>query len=241
MRSGGNAVTALCVTVGVLVCELAFAEPAVLDAPAEQFLLFSGTDLWRDGGFGHAGLVWSPDGLDREGFAVKSLVGAGTYRYRTGGNVVTGTQLLATLMPGWRVARSGWDLSFFGGIDIQQHWLRPEDLGNRMRGTHAGARVGADLWYEPGSQSMVNASASFSTVGASYWVRGAFGWRCFDRLYLGPEATALGSDDYRQLRFGVHATAYKTGWLEWSGGLGWTQDSDQRSGIYGRIGLLTRH
>ena len=42
-----------------------------------QFLLFSGTDLWRDGRFLYGGLQWSPDGLNREGFTLQ-LLGSGS-------------------------------------------------------------------------------------------------------------------------------------------------------------------
>jgi hypothetical protein len=33
-----------------------------------SFLLFAGTDLWRDGAFANGGLLWSPAGLDQGGF-----------------------------------------------------------------------------------------------------------------------------------------------------------------------------
>ncbi len=33
-----------------------------------SFLLFAGTDLWRDGAFLAGGLLWSPGGLDKSGF-----------------------------------------------------------------------------------------------------------------------------------------------------------------------------
>jgi hypothetical protein len=33
-----------------------------------SFLLFAGTDLWRDGAFGNGGFLWSPTGLDQGGF-----------------------------------------------------------------------------------------------------------------------------------------------------------------------------
>ena len=48
----------------------ASAGAAELTAPhhLDRYLLFSGYDLWRNGGFGHGGVVWSPGGLEREGF-----------------------------------------------------------------------------------------------------------------------------------------------------------------------------
>ena len=40
---------------------------------------------------------------------------------------------------------------------------------------------------------------------------------------------------------GAHVTGFKTGMLEWSVATGYVEDSFHRSGIYGRIGVLTRH
>jgi hypothetical protein len=37
--------------------------------PADSsYLLFSGTDVWRYGGFLYGGLLWAPAGLDNNGF-----------------------------------------------------------------------------------------------------------------------------------------------------------------------------
>ncbi|MGZ9073115.1 MAG: cellulose biosynthesis protein BcsS [Rhodoplanes sp.] len=60
-----------------------------------------------------------------------------------------------------------------------------------------------------------------------------------DLFYVGPEAHALGDGSYRELRIGVHATAWRTGPLEWSAGLGYAR-SETSSSAYVRLGLLTR-
>lgn len=209
-------------------------------ADPEQFLLFSGADFWRGGGFGHAGLIWSPEGLDREGFAVKSMLGTGTYQYRRNGQPVLGVQTVAAIMPGWHFIRGKFELGLFAGLDVQHHQLIPDDPDNRLRGTHAGIRAGADLWWQPSADIMVSAAISASTIGTGYWARGATGWRFFDALYLGPEIIAAGDTTYRQFRLGAHATGFRTGAWEWSAGAGWVTDSDKRAGIYTRIGVLTR-
>ena len=47
----------------------ATAAQAGSDGPSNpSFLLFAGTDLWRDGAFANDGLLWSPAGLDAGGF-----------------------------------------------------------------------------------------------------------------------------------------------------------------------------
>jgi hypothetical protein len=218
----------------------AFAETAADGAEGERYLLFGGGDLWRSGGFLHGGVLVSPEGLGREGFTFKLLFGGGVYRYQTGGTEITGETALAAAMPGWRFKFDRLEITAVAGLDLQTHHLTPGDPGNKMRGTHAGLRVGADLWYQPSDAMMIAAAVSASTIGPNYWTRVATGWRLFDRAWVGPEALALGGSTYQQVRLGAHATAFKTEALEWSAGFGYVRDSDHRNGVYGRIGVLTR-
>ncbi|MGZ5804291.1 MAG: cellulose biosynthesis protein BcsS [Xanthobacteraceae bacterium] len=227
--------------VAACVCGGAFAQ--TLDSAAgdpaqhiDRFLWFGGLDAWRNGGFAHGGLLWSPGGLDREGFTAKLMAGTGDYRYHIGSTPIDGTATVVDILPGWRFKRGGAEITVFAGLDIQHHRLKPDDLANSVRGTHAGLRIGADFWWEPTATTMTNAGVSFATVGTGYWARLAYGWRAFDRIYIGPEALALGDDTYHQWRVGVHATAFKTGDFEWSLGTGYVSDSDHRSGPYGRVG-----
>jgi hypothetical protein len=62
----------------------------------------------------------------------------------------------------------------------------------------------------------------------------------FDRLWAGPEILASSDEFSTQYRIGAHLTGLKTGNLEWSVGTGFVEYSFHRSGIYGRIGVLTR-
>jgi hypothetical protein len=216
-----------------------FAEEADV-AGVERALLFSGFDLWRNGGFLHGGMLWSPAGLEREGFTLKLLFAGGRYGYQSGDRAITGEQTLASVLPGWRFKGDRLEVSIYAGPDLQSHRLIPDDPGNDLRGGQAGLRVGGDLWYEPYPAMMVTISASASTIGPNLWSRAAFGWRLLDRFWAGPEIEAFGDHGYQQLRLGLHVTAIKTGRLEWSAGFGYAQDSDARAGLYGRIGLLTR-
>ena len=210
------------------------------DGETTHFLLFGGVDFWRNGGFGHGGLLWSPDGLKQEGFTLKLLLGAGSYRYRAGAADITGRQYLASTLPGWRFKDGAIELTVFAGLDLQQHQFSPDDPGNRLRGLNIGARGGIDLWFEPMPAALMGAmSISGSTVGKTIWMRAAAGVRTFD-FWLGPESIFCGDETYRQLRFGAHVTGLRTDILEWSAGLGWVTDSDKRSGLYGRLGVLVR-
>ena len=81
---------------------VAYAEPAENGEQIRHFLFYGGTDLWRYGSFMHGGALWSPEGVDREGFTLKVLMAGGAYRYRSGANNIVGHQLLASVLPGWR-------------------------------------------------------------------------------------------------------------------------------------------
>ncbi len=231
------AAVSLCVTPAV-----ADERPAGMDVP--RFLLFSVGDLWSHGGFLHGGLVWSPSGIDTNGFALKTTFGGGTYRYVSGapgGAKVTGRMLTAAVLPGWRFVRGKFIAGVFAGLDLQDHRLSPDDPSASLRGSYAGLRINAELWYEPSPLTMAAADGSVSTIDASYNVRAAFGWKAFDRYYVGPEVQGFAAgDNYHQVRAGIHVTGLRTAMVEWTGGLGWAYDSDDRGGLYAKVGLLMR-
>ena len=241
MRCVGGVVAAfLTAAACVSGVECTAAESAAVEKHFDRFLLSSGFDIWRNGGSAHGGLLWSPNGLAREGFTFKVLVAGGQYGYESAGTDVTGRYALASAMAGWRFKQDRLEATVFAGPDLQSHHLTPDDLGNRLRGGNVGLRIGADVWYQPSDAFMATSSISVSTIGPNYWARGAIGWYLFNRTWIGPELTALGGDRYHQIRFGIHATSLRTGAFEWSAGLGVARDSDDRNSAYVRIGVLTR-
>jgi hypothetical protein len=241
MRCGGGVVAASLLAVQCLVLR----ESAAADAASEgehfdRYLLFSGFDLWRNGGSAHGGLQWSPNGLMREGLTFKLLIAGGRYAYNSGGTDFSGAYALVSPQAGWRFKGVRFELTLLLGPDFQLHRLTPDDATNRLRGSHVGIRFGGDLWYQPSDIFMATGSLSLSTIGPNYWSRAAIGWSLFASTWIGPELMALGGDKYHQLRVGVHATAFRTAEFEWYAGLGYALDSDHRSGAYARLGVLTR-
>ncbi len=211
------------------------------DGRDPTFLFFSGTDLWRDGGFLHGGLLWSPEGLDHEGLIFKAVVSGGAYRSGAlAGAQVIGREFGVVVAPGWRFKRDTLEIKLFTGLELRNYRVSPDDPSSSLRGRYTGAHAAVELWYEPTPATMVAAHASISSIGKSASARGAFGWRFLDLLYLGPEAQTFACNDYRQYRLGVHATALKSDIVEWSGAIGWASDSDHRSSAYGRMGLVAR-
>jgi hypothetical protein len=219
-------------------CGVAFAD-ASARSNERHWLLFGGVDLWRNGGFAHGGILWSPDGLDREGFTLKLLLAGGTYYYDVGTTTdVKGQLRLAAIMPGWRIKQGPLEIVVAGGPEVQDHSV--DDPGNRLRGTRYGVRFGGDLWLQPADRFMAAGSVSVSSVGWQYWTRAQLGMRIAALGWLGPEYHALGDGSYRQQRWGIHLTGWRTWTVEWSLGAGYLTDSAERAGPYGRLGLNIR-
>ena len=208
--------------------------------PEKHLLFFAGTDVWRHGFSLHGGVVWSANGADRDGFVFKLLAAGGAYRFHSGalGNAeVTGHYVMGFALPGWRFKQDRLIVTVFAGLDVAHHRLRPDDPSSKLRGTVAGARGAIEIWYEPNASTMLEASASLASVGPSYSARAAYGWRLFEKFYVGPEVQGFAFDDnYRQFRAGLHLTALKTENFEYSGALGWARDSNDRHGFYARLG-----
>lgn len=241
MRGVGGVVAVMSLAANCLAGVAFAADEADADGGlVHRYLLFSGFDIWRNGGSMHGGLLWSPDGLEREGLTFKLLAAGGQYRYLANDTPTIGRYALTSAMAGWRFKRSDLEATLLVGPDLQSHRLTPDDPDNRQRGGHTGLRVSADVWYQAAPDFMATASVSTSTIGASYWSRAAIGWRPFGHAWVGPEIVAIGGARYRQLRAGVHATAFRTESFEWTAGIGYARDSDERSGYYLHFGVLTR-
>ncbi len=219
---------------------VAYAETAENGEHVPHFLYFSGTDLWRYGAFMHGGVLWSPDGVNREGFTLKLLMAGGAYRYQSGPTNIVGRQLVASVLPGWRFKQERFETTVYFGLDVQNHQFFPDDPINALRGTHIGARFAADVWLEPTDILMVSTAFSVSTIRSSYWGRAQFGGRIPGLGWIGPEAQVFNDLTYRQYSVGLHLTGFKTAEFEWSLGAGYARDTDHRNGPYGRIGLNVR-
>jgi hypothetical protein len=217
------------------------AETAAPSSPS--FLLFGGTDLWRYGAFLYGGTVWSPAGLDRDGFALKLLLNGGGYTYSSGDlhTDIDGTMLSAAAMPGWRFGRDSFTVSVFAGPVVQDYRLSPYDPGSRLRGLYFGAQFASEVWYQPTANTMAAVNGAIASIGPTGSVRAALGLRVFDAMFVGPESQALWCGDFQQWEVGAHVTAFHFGAMEWSAGGGWSMDSDRRTGPYLRLGVSAKY
>jgi hypothetical protein len=211
-------------------------------------IVFSGRDLWRNGAFVYGGFLLAPGGFEHDGLLLKVVSSGGLYRYRAddlGSLNVVGAELAGQILPGWRIKRHNTEFKFFMGPDLERHFLWPDDLGNRLRGTNFGLRAAVETWTEPTANTMLITDLSLSTIATNWSARVAGGMRVLedmfvDGFYVGPEVHHFGQDGYRHTRFGAHFTGLKTDNYEWSAAAGWAHDSERTSSPYVRLNVSTR-
>jgi Cellulose biosynthesis protein BcsS len=208
-----------------------------------SFLLFAGTDISRYGLFLNGGLVWSPAGIDADGFTFKALLNGGNYTYFSDGlhANVDGTLLAAAAMPGWRFTHDNVTVSLFAGPTVQDYRLSPYDPGSRLHRLYAGGEFAADIWYQPTAATMAALSGAIASIGPTGSLRAAFGIRLFDQVFVGPEVQGIWCGNYDEARFGAQVTALHIGTVDWSAAGGWSLTSDQRQGPYVRFGAAARY
>ena len=250
MRTG-SALHACCVAAAVLVCggDRALAQALEPDTPpsdglsggtkVERVLLYSGFDIWRFGRTGYGGFYWAPDGLTNDGFITRLFVSGGAERYNAGSKRFNTNIVRASPLAGWRFSQENFEIKVFTGPELENRVLTP-DVPSAFRGTHIGARAAAELWWEPTPELTLTSALSASTNATSHSARAAAGWRVFDQFWAGPEISASRDDFSQQIRVGAHLTGFRLAVFEWSAAAGYVQDSFHRSGVYGRIGVLTR-
>jgi hypothetical protein len=241
MGSRGVIAAALAVASGV-VCVAADSGRAA-GASDPSLLFFTGTDLWRYGAFLYGGTLWSPGGLDTDGFTLKTLVDGGDYSYFSGDlhAGIDGKMLSAAVLPGWRMSRDGLIVSVFVGPVVQDYRLAPNDPGATLHGFYAGAQVAADIWYQPSATTMAAVSGAIASIGPTGSLRMAFGYKFLEPVFFGPETQEIWSGDFQEVQFGAHLTGLHTAALEWSAGSGWSITTDHRSGPYLRLGVSARY
>jgi hypothetical protein len=250
MRSG-SVLLVCCVAAAVSVCgSHALAQALEPDAPpsdglsggtkVDRVLLYAGFDIWRFGRTGYGGFYWAPGGLNNDGFITRLFVSGGVERYDAGARRFNTDIIRAAPLAGWRFSQATFELKVFAGPELENRILTPDVPTAAYRGTHVGARIAAELWWEPVLDMMLTSAFSASTNATSFSARAAAGWRVLDQYWAGPEISASADVFSQQYRIGAHVTGFRLDALEWSVAAGYVTDSYHRGGIYGRIGVLTR-
>lgn len=205
----------------------------------DRLLYFTGVEIQRWSLGAYAGMQWAPAQLDNDGFILRLLMSNSIERYTTPTRRFDTGIARAFVMPGYAFKRGDLSVQVLAGLDLDADLLVVDRRPTKLRG-RLGARFTTDLWWEPTRALLLQYSLSGTTIDNGINMRAAAGWRLLDRFWTGPEVAASSDDYSRQYRIGAHVTGFHTATLEWSIAAGYVEDSFQRHGIYGRIGVLLR-
>ena len=211
-------------------------EPASAEPTIE---LYSGTGGTAESGYGYGGAVWSPLGLYGTGWRLKSVMGGGVYRYRGAVGLVDGHFGFGEVMAGYQWRLDPITIKAYGGLHIEDHDLQRPDLSNPVQGTRAGVKGQAELWADLERYGFVSVNAGLSSVFESYSAKARVGIWIWDDLALGPEAAALGNEEYDQGRVGAFARV-RLGDFAAVFGAGWAQDFDGEGRPYLLLSLESK-
>jgi len=195
-----------------------------LTATPTSFFAYAGgvtgfrSDLWSDG------------------YRVRILAGAGTYEHE-----ITGARnkdigfASAELMAGYSRGFGDARLTGYLGVHVEGH--DNKNPGADIDGTVIGIKGQVELWLPLSETLHLVASGSLSSVHTSYYASMRAMRRINERFAIGPEAVAMGSRYYDQIRLGLASEAWlgKT-MLVVSAGYGWNNANGlmaEAEGVYG--------
>jgi hypothetical protein len=201
--------------------------------------VWTGFSASVDSQYAYAGAAYALGG-DIDGDGLLARVGLGGGQYRTDG---TDSHLVnhydIDLMLGYRVNLAGTIASLYGGGAFENH--DNDDPDADVRGPRLGLKGQAEIYAPLGETFFFSGFGNYSTAFDSFNTSAKLGYRLTDTISLGPEASALGSQDFDQVRAGL-ASAFRLGdatELAPSAGAAWDFE-DEDYGIYGGISLYSR-
>lgn len=174
-------------------------------------------------------------GLDESGVVLMTLSGTGLSRERVPGAVrpVHRSVAQGAVFGGYQWLIDGGVVMALAGAEVDSERVVEEASQGRPR---TGAKLLAEVWYRPGPETLLAATAILGTARGSAWVRGAWGWQLAEGLYFGPEATAYGEGRYREGRLGLHLTGITLGPVTLRLSAGWSVATQARPGLYVGVG-----
>lgn len=218
--------------------------PAIAsEAPSLRIEASTGIDAWNDGASVWLSALYALRGLDASGPVFKATTFGSRYDFATSlapNGIGAGTAMGATLSTGWRGTMGPVHLTALIGADVIDRRLTPDDATQGGRGLRGGARGSLDLWWQPASTWMVAGSAQMTTIEAGYWTRLRAGWRFADKVWIGPEALAMGDRASTKARFGAHVSGFRWARTEWSLAGGGAR-SDESTGWYTTLSVNLRY
>ena len=200
-------------------------------------MVFGGLTATPTSYFAYAGSVTGfGEDLWSDGYRVRVVAGAGTYEHEiTGAKNKDIPFASAELMAGYSRSFGKARMTGYLGVHVESH--NNDNPGADIDGTDFGIKGQAELWLPLSDKAHIVASGSLSSVHTSYYTTVRAMRRINERFAIGPEAVAMGSRYYDQVRLGLAGEAWlgKT-MLVVSVGHGWNSSNGlmaEAEGVYG--------
>ena len=178
--------------------------------------------------------------LDKSGLRFRVSGLGGRYDYNSSATAtaaavgrVNGTLVNGAVMMGYEWVMKNMTIAAFGGAEIVNNSISPNDPNNTVKGTRGGFRVGVDFYLLPTDRTMVSGVAYYSTNNSAYYGRLKFGMAFAERVYVGPEVVALGDNFFQQFRVGGHLSGLQFGAIQMGVSAGFLADRVRGAGVYG--------
>ena len=199
-------------------------------------VLFASFDAGNSG-FASIGAKRALSGsLDERGPVAMATVGAGgspdgadfgRFQPTVQGSALLGYQ--------WALGRTF--LSLFAGAEVDRDRFARQGAPAREE-TRLGARLQGEVWMHPTDATLLTATAIGGTARRHLWARASAGYKVWEGVFVGPEATHYRTDTYREWRLGLHATGIRLGAFTFRLSGGWRREDDERRpGAYGGVSV----
>lgn len=177
---------------------------------------------------------------EAEGLAFRVEGLTGHYTYTSGqGTRIDGQSVEGSLLAGYRIRGDRIAITAYLGVTARNNTIDIPDPTNRTVGSSLAFKTAAELYAQPTSRSMVAAYGSYSTANNAYYGRVKLGYDAGNRVYFGPEFSALGDDFYKQWRVGLHATGWRLGPFDLAVAAGLLKDHRDGFGGYSTVDART--
>lgn len=189
--------------------------------------------------FSEAGMTAAiPGSLSASGARLRVEGLAGTYEYLSAtGAQIRGQQVEAAVLGGyeWVAPRSKFAV-YLGGMALNTALSKP-DPHNSANGASLGLKGAIDYYTRPSERTMVSAYGAFATNDSQFFTRLRVGYLLPGGFYMGPESALMGNNTYALWQVGAFLTGVQFGPVQGGLSIGYQQDRDHKSGVYGSADL----
>ena len=216
--------------------------------------VYTGADFKEDSWFAYGGGIFAFNGLDAEGVVLRAFVGGGEFEFDAVLPFPNSLEhesdaITFNTLAGYQVVFDGVKAAAYAGVS---YWDVDQGLANpgfgpgfppnvKVNGDEFGFMIAGEVTHHGVAPFYLDARGEYSTAFDTYWARARVGYDA-GVVVIGPEGTALGNEDFDQLRIGgfVEFLLFETGVIvSLSAGYADVDGVTGEDSAYGTVNLAT--